>query len=50
MLKTNAIFNESDKNYVYLSFKEKTFGKTITFFSKIDLIFTEKINEWQIVK
>lgn len=44
-LKTNAIFNESDKNYVYLSFKEKTFGKTITFFSKIDLIFTEKINE-----
>lgn len=43
-LKTDAIFN-NDTNYIYKNFKEKTFAKTITFFSDINVIYDEKIDK-----
>lgn len=43
-LKTDAIFN-NDTNYIYKNFKEKTFAKTITFYSDIDIIYDEKIEK-----
>ena len=41
-LKTDAIFN-NDINFIYKNFKEKTFGKTITYLSNIDEIYDESI-------
>lgn len=43
-LKTDAIFN-NDTNYLYKNFKEKTFAKTITFYSDIDIIYDLKIEK-----
>lgn len=42
--KTDAFFN-NDIEFIYKNFKEKTFGKTITFLSKIETIYDLKIKE-----